>query len=579
MKFDVVVVGAGHAGCEAAWAAAGMGCDVAVVTLDPNRVAAMPCNPSIGGSGKAQLVREVDALGGLMGRAIDAVHLQMRMLNRRKGPAARALRAQADREGYSREVRRRLCERPGVKIICGEVKKVILRAGRAVGVELDDGWRIRAGAVVLACGTYLESTVWIGMESRQSGPWGQRSARGLSEWLSSEGVSLRRFKTGTSPRIRKDSVRPDAMIAQPGEGLWRGFSFWAELPRRPQKDSWLTYTRPETHALIRAHLHETALFGGAITGIGPRYCPSIESKLVWFPDRERHQIFVEPESEATDEWYLAGLSTSLPPGVQAEVLRTIPGLRRAEIVRPGYAIEYDAIEATALRPTLESREVAGLFFAGQINGTSGYEEAAAQGLMAGINAVLSLRGEEPLVLRRDQAYIGVLIDEIVTKESDEPFRMLTARVEHRLLLRGETADLRLAEIGHHLGLISAEEYGRFLRRKERLAEAEKLLETRRAPGAELSAWAQRHRTAVPTQAVSLKNSSADRRSTWPPWPNSSRRWPVFRPKKRRRSRFPSSTKDISPGPGPRQSGSGPWRTSPSRRSWIMPPFPIFHRKR
>ena len=502
--FDLLVVGGGHAGCEAALAGAKMGARTGLVLLDLGDIAWMPCNPSIGGPAKGHLVKEIDALGGVMGRAADATHLQIRRLNTSKGPAVQALRAQVDKYAYQRWMRAALEREENLWLGQGEVVAVLAEGGRVRGVRLRGGEEILARAVVLTTGTFLRAVIHLGLEHYSAGPQSRASANDLAESLRSLGFTLRRLKTGTPARVRGRSLCFAEMERQPGEELRRGFSFWAELPRRPQKDSWLTYTGPETHALIRTHLHETALFGGAITGIGPRYCPSIESKLVRFPERERHQVFVEPESEATDEWYLAGLSTSLPPAVQAEVLRTIPGLRWVEIVRPGYAIEYDAIEATALRPTLESREVAGLFFAGQINGTSGYEEAAAQGLMAGINAVLSLRGKEPLVLRRDQAYIGVLIDEIVTKESDEPFRMLTARVEHRLLLRGETADLRLAEIGHALGLIPEQEYAAFLARRERLHAAEESLSAHLNPGPELSAWAARHATAPPNRAVSLR---------------------------------------------------------------------------
>ncbi|NLG84455.1 MAG: tRNA uridine-5-carboxymethylaminomethyl(34) synthesis enzyme MnmG [Firmicutes bacterium] len=503
-RFDLLVVGGGHAGCEAALAGAKMGARTGLILLDLADLAWMPCNPSIGGPAKGHLVKEIDALGGVMGRAADATYLQIRRLNTSKGPAVPALRAQIDKYAYQHWMRRTLERQENLSLAQGEVVAVLVEGDRVRGVRLRGGEEVYARTVVLTTGTFLGAVIHLGLEHYPAGPQNRAPANELAASLRSLGFTLRRLKTGTPARVRGRSLCWAEMERQKGEELSRGFSFWRELPRRPQHDSWLTYTQPATHELIRAHLHETALYGGKIVGVGPRYCPSIESKIVRFPERERHQVFVEPESEATDEWYLAGLSTSLPPKVQIEILHTIPGLRQAEIVRPGYAIEYDAIEATVLHPTLESRAVTGLFFAGQINGTSGYEEAAAQGLVAGINAVLSLRGEKPLILRRDQAYIGVLIDEIVTKESDEPFRMLTARVEHRLLLRGETADLRLAEIGYGLGLIPAEDYERFLRRRERLAAAEELLATRRNPGSELTAWANRHRTTPPSHVVSLR---------------------------------------------------------------------------
>ncbi|MGE5550529.1 MAG: tRNA uridine-5-carboxymethylaminomethyl(34) synthesis enzyme MnmG [Bacteroidota bacterium] len=503
-EFDLLVVGGGHAGCEAALAGARMGAVTGMILLDLGDIAWMPCNPSIGGPAKGHLVKEIDALGGAMGRAADATYLQLRRLNTSKGPAVQALRAQTDKYAYQRWMRAALEQEKHLWLGQGEVVALLTASGRIRGVRLRGGEVLGARAVILTAGTFLRAVVHLGLEHHAAGPQGRSPAQELAESLSSLGFALRRLKTGTPARVRGRSLRFAEMTPQPGEELEQGFSFWEPLPRRPQTNCWLTYTQPETHALIRAHLQETALFGGAITGVGPRYCPSIESKLVQFPGRDRHQVFVEPEAAETDEWYLAGLSTSLPPPVQTEVLRTIPGLREVEIVRPGYAIEYDAIDATALRPTLESRELPGLFFAGQINGTSGYEEAAAQGLMAGINAVLSLRGEEPLILRRDQAYIGVLIDELVTKESAEPYRMMTARAEHRLLLRADSADLRLAESGRQLGLIGEREYEAFLARKERLAKGWALLSRTINPSAAVEAWAKAHGTAVPTHGLSLK---------------------------------------------------------------------------
>ncbi len=475
-----------------------------MILLDLGDIAWMPCNPSIGGPAKGHLVKEIDALGGAMGRAADATHLQIRRLNTSKGPAVQALRAQVDKYAYQRWMRAALESRENLRLYQGEVVAILTAAGRTAGVRLRGGEELRAAAVVVTTGTFLRSVVHLGLESHAAGPQNRAPADDLAASLAGLGFRLRRLKTGTPARVRGRALDFTEMLRQPGEELDAGFSFWDPLPRRAPVDCWLTYTQPETHELIRAHLHETALYGGAISGTGPRYCPSIESKLVQFPERERHQVFVEPESAGTDEWYLAGLSTSLPPGVQAAVLRTIPGLRRVEIVRPGYAIEYDSIDATALRLNLESRDIPGLFFAGQINGTSGYEEAAAQGLMAGLNAVLGLRQEPPLVLRRDQAYIGVLIDEIISKESAEPYRMLTARVEHRLLLRGETADLRLAEIAHGLGSIGAREYEAFVHRREELARGRALLERAVKTGEETLAWARKHGTAALDRGITLK---------------------------------------------------------------------------
>lgn len=504
-QFELLVVGGGHAGCEAALAGARMGLETGLILIDLGDIAWMPCNPSIGGPAKGHLVKEIDALGGAMGRATDAAYLQIRRLNTSKGPAVQALRAQVDKYAYQRWMRAQLESERRLWLGQGEAVAILTAGGRASGVRLRGGEELQARAVVLTTGTFLRAVVHLGLEHYGAGPQARVPANDLAASLSSLGFVLRRLKTGTPARVRGRSLCCAEMERQPGEEPAAGFSFWAPLPRHEQKDCWLTYTQPATHTLIRAHLEESAMYGGAITGIGPRYCPSIESKLVQFPDRDRHQVFVEPESAQTDEYYLAGLSTSLPPAVQQEFLRTIPGLRAVEIVRPGYAIEYDAIDATVLRPSLESRDLPGLFFAGQINGSSGYEEAAAQGLMAGINAALSLRDRPPLVLRRDQAYIGVLLDELVAKESQEPYRMLTARVEHRLLLRGETADLRLAELGWSLGLLFDPEHESFMARTERLARGRALMTRTINPAPRVDAWAQDHGTAQLTHGVSLRD--------------------------------------------------------------------------
>ena len=502
-RFELLVVGGGHAGCEAALAGARMGARTGLILMDLGDIAWMPCNPSIGGPAKGHLVKEIDALGGEMGLAADATHLQMRRLNTSKGAAVQALRAQVDKYAYQRWMRAKIENEDRLWLGQGEAVAIMAKGGHIAGIRLRGGRELAADTVILTTGTFLRAVIHLGLEHHAAGPQGRTPADDLAASLASHGFKLRRLKTGTPARVRGRSLDFSRMEKQPSDELPYGFSFWRPLTRREKRDCWLTYTQPETHALIEAHLGETALFSGSITGVGPRYCPSIESKIVQFPDRSRHQVFVEPEAADTDEYYLAGLSTSLPPSVQDMVLRTIPGLAAVEIVRPGYAIEYDAIDATVLRPNLESKDLAGLFFAGQINGTSGYEEAAAQGLMAGINAVLACRGQPPLVLRRDQAYIGVLLDELVTKESAEPYRMLTARVEHRLLLRGETADLRLAGISHGLGLLADEHYTAFLKKKDSLLKGQDLLTKTINPNPAMEKWAEAHGTAVLTRGSSL----------------------------------------------------------------------------
>ncbi len=464
--YDVVVIGAGHAGCEAALATAKMGLRTLILTISLDNVGLMPCNPSIGGAAKGQLVREIDALGGAMGLAIDQTYIQIRMLNTSKGPAVHALRAQIDKFAYMRWMKRQLEETPNLDFKQGVVTKILTRGDRVIGVRLKTEIDIAAKAVIVATGTYLRGLVHYGLVHYSSGPQGQHPSVELAHSLMEFGFELQRFKTGTPPRIHGDSVDYSKTTEMPGEELRRGFSFRAPLPRRQQVSCWLTQTTQQTHEIIRQNLDKAPMYTGEITGIGPRYCPSLEAKVYEFPDKQSHQIFIEPEGIGTKEMYLAGFSTSLPEDIQIEMIRTVPGLENVEIMRPGYAIEYDALDPLDLKSTLETKAIRGLFCAGQINGTSGYEEAAAQGLIAGINAALAIKEAEPLVLKRSQAYIGVLIDDLVTKGTREPYRLLTAKAEYRLLLRQDNADLRLTELGYQLGLISDPVYTAFLQKKE-----------------------------------------------------------------------------------------------------------------
>lgn len=496
-SYDVVVVGAGHAGCEAALACARLGLETIMFTVSVDSIALMPCNPNIGGSSKGHLVRELDALGGEMGKNIDKTFIQSKMLNESKGPAVHSLRAQADKQDYTREMRRTLENTDHLTIRQAEVSEILTESGKITGVRTFSGAVYHGKAVILATGTYLNARCIYGDVSNPTGPNGLQAATHLTDSLKANGIEMYRFKTGTPARVDRRSINFSKMEEQLGDRKIVPFSFSTE-PDSVQKDQvscWLTYTNEKTHEIIRANLDRSPLFSGAIEGTGPRYCPSIEDKVVKFPDKERHQVFIEPEGLYTNEMYLGGMSSSLPEDVQYAMYKTVPGLEHVKIVRNAYAIEYDCINSRQLKATLEFKAVEGLYSGGQFNGSSGYEEAAVQGFMAGVNAAMKILGRDQYVLDRSQAYIGVLIDDLVTKENHEPYRMMTSRAEYRLLLRQDNADLRLRAIGHEIGLVSDEEFEKTLKKERDIkAETDRLEKTNIGASQKVQDFLRRHKS-------------------------------------------------------------------------------------
>lgn len=475
-EYDVIIIGAGHAGVEAALAAARMDCNTLLATLNMDNIAMMPCNPSVGGPAKGHLVREIDALGGEMGVNSDKTCIQYRMLNTGKGPAVHALRAQADKNLYQRAMKHTCEQQPNLDVKQLLIERVLINDGKVTGVQIETGEVYRCQCVVLASGTYLRGRIIIGENFYSGGPNGQRAAEKLSADLKEHGIEIMRFKTGTPARVDSRSIDFSKMTIQPGDGEVHNFSFMSDVKTREQTPCWLTYTNERTHQIIRDNLHRAPMYSGIIEGVGPRYCPSIESKIVRFADKASHQLFIEPEGSDTTEMYVQGMSTSLPIDVQIDFLKTIPGLENVKIMRPGYAIEYDCINPLQLTPALEFKAIEGFFSAGQSNGTSGYEEAAAQGLIAGINAALKVRRREPFILSRSDAYIGVLIDDLVTKGTNEPYRIMTSRAEYRLLLRQDNADMRLTQKGYDIGLVTPERYRKFAAKRDSIEATLKLLQ-------------------------------------------------------------------------------------------------------
>ena len=491
MKYEIIVVGGGHAGCEAALASARLGHKTLLVTSNINNIADMPCNPSIGGPAKGIVVREIDALGGEMGKNADKAALQTKMLNTKKGPAVQALRFQADKIIYPKEMLKTLNSTENLEIKEAMVEKLLVKDKKIEGVELENGKKILANAVILTTGTYLKAVVLTGANRKSSGPHGEKESKFLSDSLKELGFTIKRLKTGTPQRIDKNSIDYSKTKEETGDAITHTFSFDNIIYRQPedQISCHLIYTTEKTHEIIKEHLKESSMYGGYVEGVGPRYCPSIEDKVVRFSDKERHQLFLEPESLYYDDIYIQGFSTSMPNEIQDLMVHSLPGLENAKILKYGYAIEYDAIDSMQLKRSLETKLVENLYTAGQINGTSGYEEAAGQGLIAGINASLKLEGKEPLILKRNESYIGVLIDDLVTKGVKDPYRLLTSRAEYRLLLRNDNADLRLRDYGYQVGLISEEKYQEFCKKKESIKELEEILKsTRITPKKEINEY-------------------------------------------------------------------------------------------
>ncbi len=502
-SYDLIVLGAGHAGVEAALAAARMGLKTLCLTINLDAVGLMACNPAIGGTSKGHLVREIDAMGGEMGLATDEVYLQLRMLNTAKGPAVWSLRAQADKRRYHERMKRALEEQNGLELKSGECSRILTKNGRVCGIDTVGGAQYECRAVAVCTGVYLKSHILIGESMTKAGPSGLLRAEHLSDSLRELGFELRRFKTGTPARVHRRSLDLSKMTPQYGDVPTPFFSFMTDGPEKEQSPCYLTYTNAKTHEIILSNIKRSAMYSGLVKGTGTRYCPSIEDKIVRFADKERHQLFIEPEGACTQEMYVQGMSTSLPYDVQLAMLRTIAGMENCEIMRPGYAIEYDCIDPTALGLDFGAKDIGGLFFGGQINGSSGYEEAAAQGFYAGVNAALYCKGEEPFILSRADAYIGVLVDDLATKGTNEPYRMMTSRAEYRLLLRQDNADLRLTERARRLGLVSDERYARLMRKKEDIEKAKKALSKNAAPDEAMRALLEAKGETLPCKAVAI----------------------------------------------------------------------------